>query len=242
MAETTAPSVIASLSEALYAGGAQDPHLTYSLKPVPSEGITDLTLRLDGQVMTASAANAAAKQFTWPGAAVREARASVRFGGTDLGWVNNAGLWAVFQFFEEAERTRRWNVFNDIPWDQVNRDAPEELALCAETFASVELYLPDYVAQGINVVRPYFGRAWFQANWGYEESKHALALGEYLVRSGKRTQDQWLDHQQGILAKEWTRPFETARHDGAFPNVVQKSGSFRAARSSARHCSPAAES
>ena len=28
----------------------------------------------------------------------------MKFGGTDLGWSDNDGLWAVFQFFEEAER------------------------------------------------------------------------------------------------------------------------------------------
>ena len=49
-----------------------------------------------------SAANAAPKQFVWPGAGAREAKASVKFGGTDLGWSSNEGLWAVFQFFEEA--------------------------------------------------------------------------------------------------------------------------------------------
>jgi hypothetical protein len=50
------------------------------------------------------------------------------------------------QFFEKAERERRWNVYTDIPWTQVNREATEDLALCAETFCSVEMYLPDYVA------------------------------------------------------------------------------------------------
>jgi acyl-[acyl-carrier-protein] desaturase len=72
------------------------------------------------------------------------------------------------QFFEKAERERRWNVFSDIPWDKIKKDASEETALCAETFCSVEMYLPDYVAGGINVVRKYFGQSWFQANWGYE--------------------------------------------------------------------------
>lgn len=94
----------AAVSEAFYAGGAQEPRLTYTLKPAPSEGIESLTLRLDGQVLTTSAANAAPKQFVWPGAGTREAKASVKFGGTDLGWSSNEGLWAVFQFFEEAER------------------------------------------------------------------------------------------------------------------------------------------
>jgi type VI secretion system protein ImpL len=94
---------LAALSEALYAGGSQDPRLVYSLRPILSEGVTDMTLRLDGQVLNASTTNTA-KQFVWPGTTVREAKASVKFGGTDLGWVNNEGLWAVFQFFEEAER------------------------------------------------------------------------------------------------------------------------------------------
>ena len=94
----------AALADAFYSGGTADPHLTYNLKPVPTEGIQGLTLRLDGQELTATAAGGAAKQFTWPGAAVRSAKASVKFGGTDLGWSDNDGLWAVFQFFEEAER------------------------------------------------------------------------------------------------------------------------------------------
>jgi len=94
----------AGLADAFYGGGTPDPHLVYTLKPVPSEGIEALTLRLDGQTLTTTAAGGAAKQFAWPGTATREAKASVKFGGTDLGWSDNDGLWAVFQFFEEAER------------------------------------------------------------------------------------------------------------------------------------------
>jgi acyl-[acyl-carrier-protein] desaturase len=129
------------------------------------------------------------------------------------------------EFFEKAERERRWNVFNDVPWDKVNPDAPEELALCAETFCSVEMFLPDYVSQGVNCVRDYFGRAWFQANWGYEESKHALALGEYLVRSGKRTKDAWFDLQRRILDQRWTAPFATGREMTCY-GIVQEMATF----------------
>jgi acyl-[acyl-carrier-protein] desaturase len=128
-------------------------------------------------------------------------------------------------FFEKAERERRWNVFEDIPWDRVNKDAPEEIALCAEAFFSGEAYLPDYVAQGINVVRPYFGNAWFQANWGYEESKHSLALGEYLMRSGKRTPEQMFDLHNRIFDKRWTMPFTTARQM-TFYGCVQEMATF----------------
>ena len=128
-------------------------------------------------------------------------------------------------FFEKAERERRWSVFNDIPWDKVNKDASEDLAWCAETFCSVEMYLPDYVAGGINLVRKYFGQAWFQANWAYEESKHSLALTHWLVRSGKRTEGQMFDLQSQILSKQWQLPFETPRRM-TFYGCVQEMATF----------------
>ena len=129
------------------------------------------------------------------------------------------------EFFEKAERERRWSVFTDIPWDEINPDVSDNLALCAETFASVEMYLPDYVAGGINVVRDYFGTTWFQANWGYEESKHSLALGEWLVRSGKRTRDQWFDLQQDLMTRKWEIPFKTARQMTAY-GIFQEQATF----------------
>ena len=128
-------------------------------------------------------------------------------------------------FFQKAERERRWNPFDDIPWDKVNKDASEELALCAETFCGVEMYLPDYVAGGLNVVRKCFGQAWFQANWAYEESKHALVLTEYLLRSGKRTDEQMVDFQNRIFDKTWERPFDTARMMTLY-GVIQEMATF----------------
>jgi acyl-[acyl-carrier-protein] desaturase len=128
-------------------------------------------------------------------------------------------------FFDKAERERRWNPFEDVPWDKVNKNASEELALCAETFCGVEMYLPDYVAGGINVVRKCFGQAWFQANWAYEESKHALALTEYLLRSGKRTDEQMVDFQNKIFDKTWERPFHTPRQMTLY-GVIQEMATF----------------
>jgi len=128
-------------------------------------------------------------------------------------------------FFQKAERERRWNPFDDIPWDKINKNASDELALCAETFCGVEMYLPDYVAGGINVVRKSFGQAWFQANWAYEESKHALALTEYLLRSGKRTDEQMVDFQNHIFDKTWELPFKTPREMTLY-GVIQEMATF----------------
>ena len=95
----------AAFSDGLYAGGSVDPHLSYTLKPLPSEGIQNLTLHIDGQTLTSSASGAAPKPFAWPGGGTHEARASVKFGnGPDLEWSSNEGLWAVFQFIGQAEK------------------------------------------------------------------------------------------------------------------------------------------
>ncbi len=123
-----------------------------------------------------------------------------------------ARLYGMYKtFFARAEEERRWNPLKDVPYEKINRDAPESLVTVAETFCCVESFLPDYVASGINVVRPYFGQAWFSANWAYEESKHSLALMEYLLRSGRRTEEQMFDLQAQLMETKWTMPFTTAR-------------------------------
>lgn len=115
-------------------------------------------------------------------------------------------------FFEHAERTRRWRLDDDLPWELAGASPRDPvLAACAEVFAGVEMYLPDYVSSGMNLVRDRFGQAWFLANWAYEESKHALALREYLLRSGQRTAEQIREHEQRIFAARWDLPFSTVR-------------------------------
>ena len=128
-------------------------------------------------------------------------------------------------FFDKAEEERRWNPYRDIPWDKVNRDISDEAALCAETFCAVESYLPDYVSKGINLVRKSFGQAWFAANWAYEESKHSIALQEYLVRSGKRTENQMFDLQARLKDLEWELPFTTAQQMTLY-GVFQEMATF----------------
>jgi acyl-[acyl-carrier-protein] desaturase len=116
------------------------------------------------------------------------------------------------EFFERAERKRRWSVFDDIPWDRWDPAwASTSRALCCETFCAVETYLPDYVAEGANMFRTSFGQSWFVANWAYEESKHGLALREYLLRSGQRSHEEMATFEQRIQSKRWTMPFDEPR-------------------------------
>jgi len=74
---------------------------------------------------------------------------------------------------------------------------------------AVELFLPDYTSKILHLVRASRGRAWFQANWGYEESKHSLALEMWLTRSGSRTERQVCEFGEMILGREWNLPYAT---------------------------------
>src|SRR4051812_18412451 len=78
-------------------------------------------------------------------------------------------LWRLYRdFFDQAEKKRRWSVRDDIPWDECNPQLDPAIADVVESFTAVELYLPDYTSKILPVVRPSRGRVWFYANWGYE--------------------------------------------------------------------------
>jgi acyl-[acyl-carrier-protein] desaturase len=59
---------------------------------------------------------------------------------------------------ETADSKRRWNIFNDIPWDKLNvSKITESTAQCVEPFCSEELYVPDYSSKGLELARSMFG-------------------------------------------------------------------------------------
>lgn len=106
----------AAFSDAIYAGGASDPHFTYTLKPVPSEGIQAMGLHLDGQEFTYSGGDPTPKQFVWQGSGAHGAKATIKFGSTDLAWASYDGLWAIFQFFNQADTWHPAGNGNILEW------------------------------------------------------------------------------------------------------------------------------
>jgi acyl-[acyl-carrier-protein] desaturase len=121
-------------------------------------------------------------------------------------------IWKIYQeFFDLAERRRRWNLRHDIPWDQCNPNTSKAVADVVESFCAVELFLPDYVGKFLPLVRGTRGRAWFAANWGYEESKHSMVMQEWLVRSGHRTEEQIEEVQNWAVIGEWELPTDDVR-------------------------------
>jgi acyl-[acyl-carrier-protein] desaturase len=49
------------------------------------------------------------------------------------------------------------------------------------------------------------------ANWGYEECKHSMALGDWLLRSGHRSDEQMADLEGEVFSHEWGLPYDNAR-------------------------------
>jgi acyl-[acyl-carrier-protein] desaturase len=115
------------------------------------------------------------------------------------------------KFFHQAEERRRWNIERDIPWDKANGQTSERTAKIIESFSAVEMYLPDYTSKMMHMIRRSRGRAWFQANWGYEESKHSLTLDRWLIASGNRTPEQMEAFADELLGEEWELPFDHPR-------------------------------
>ncbi len=120
-------------------------------------------------------------------------------------------FWTLYrEFFDKAEKKRRWSIADDIPWSQCNSHLDPAVCHVVESFCAVELYLPDYTSKILPVVRPSKGRVWFYANWGYEESKHSLALGDWLLRSGARSEEQMADLERSVFEHEWNLPQDSA--------------------------------
>jgi acyl-[acyl-carrier-protein] desaturase len=119
---------------------------------------------------------------------------------------------AYLEFCNVAERKRHWDIFDDVPWDQLDDSLnSESKAARIEIYCAEEFYLPDYTAGGIELTRSIFGAAWFQARWSYEESKHGLVFREYLTRSGIRSQQDFARFEDAVFAAKWKLPFATRR-------------------------------
>jgi acyl-[acyl-carrier-protein] desaturase len=114
-------------------------------------------------------------------------------------------------YFDRAEKKRRWSLRDDIPWEECNGALDPAIADVVQTFCAVELFLPDYVSKLMPQVRANRGRAWMIANWGYEESKHSLALGDWLLRSGMRSEEQMAELDSEVFQQEWNLPHDNAR-------------------------------
>src|SRR5208282_5546720 len=130
------------------------------------------------------------------------------------------------EFLETAENKRRWNIFNDIPWEKLDAGkASAEVGDRVEIFCTEELYVPDYSSRGLDLSRSMFGMAWFQTCWAFEESRHGLVFREYLTRSGLRSPAQFEALEAVTFAKAWSLPFKTVRQMACY-GALQEAATY----------------
>jgi type VI secretion system protein ImpL len=118
---TLTPSFVTFFNNAVafadfaYGGGTPDPHFTYTLKPVPIEGIQSASLQFDGQSLSYSNSDAAPapKQFVWQATGAHEAKVTLN-SATVL--INYDGLWAIFYAFNNAETWHNSGNNNILDW------------------------------------------------------------------------------------------------------------------------------
>jgi type VI secretion system protein ImpL len=91
----------AAFSDFLYAGG--DPHFSYTLKPVATEGVQRLGLEIDGQKLDFAGGTPVAKQFNWQPSGPHDAKGTYTAEGASFS--ENGGLWAIFRMFGEADKS-----------------------------------------------------------------------------------------------------------------------------------------
>jgi type VI secretion system protein ImpL len=102
----------AAFSDFLYAGG--DPHFTYSLKPVPTETVTKIGLDIDGKKLDYTGGTPTATQFTWQAGGVHGAKGT--YGAEGGSFSDNAGTWAIFRLFADADKGPASGGAGDYDW------------------------------------------------------------------------------------------------------------------------------
>jgi type VI protein secretion system component VasK len=92
----------AAFSDAAFPGGSPELHFTYTVKPELTPAMDTVHLSIDGTPVDFTAANSAAKTFTWPGNK-QGVQMSLKFkGGSPIIYPGYDGLWGIFKFFSDG--------------------------------------------------------------------------------------------------------------------------------------------
>ncbi len=107
----------AGFSDAVYPGGSSAPRLAYTLRGSAPQAVQSLTLSIDRQSLNVPRGRQVSQGFIWPGAGSQEVRLTGKFGGgPDLAFASYDGLWAVFEFFGDADRWQTSGNVHRLDW------------------------------------------------------------------------------------------------------------------------------
>ena len=91
----------AEFTDTLFPNGSPTIRLTFALRQLPSKGIDQATVVIDGQTL----ASTARQQFTWTGGDASNVSLTATSGAVTLPPLTGQGPWSLFEFFQGADWT-----------------------------------------------------------------------------------------------------------------------------------------
>ena len=108
-------SQAAKLSYALYGDSGTDPNYHYTLTPKNSDQVDMFEVSVNGDL--SKLPGGTGKAYVWPGSSSPSFKLSLDLkGGTGLGVQSRDGLWSVFHFFADADRTMASGSSYEFLW------------------------------------------------------------------------------------------------------------------------------
>jgi type VI secretion system protein ImpL len=119
----------AAFSEIMFKDDSPEPHLSFTVQPIPTEALPTVMLSLDGEPIRSSASgNISQARIDWPGSA-HEAKLTAGIGAAEVTLVGPySGPWAVFQLFAVADEWRSVPNGYRVGWELTTRTQRAALA------------------------------------------------------------------------------------------------------------------
>ncbi len=139
-------SQLMKFSMALYGDAGTEPDMSYSLRPLPSDRVSEFAITVNGEVARLKANQS--HTFKWPGQGTRGFVLTLKLGGADFPTGEEyAGNWALFRFFADADRQPAPNTFLFVfRTGQQNKSTGLNYSIAAETGGGPAVFSKDFLS------------------------------------------------------------------------------------------------
>ena len=147
-------SQLMRFSNALYGESGTDPDMSYMLRPLASDRVSEFAITVNGETVRLKTNQSHA--FKWPGQGTRAFTLTLKLGGADLPTGEDyTGNWALFRFFADADRQPAPNTFLFVfRSGQQNKSTGLNYSLAADTGGGPAVFSKDFLSTLKSCVLP----------------------------------------------------------------------------------------
>ncbi len=147
-------SQLMRFSNALYGESGTDPDMSYTLRPLASDRVSEFAITVNGETVRLKANQSHA--FKWPGQGTRGFTLTLKLGGADLPTGEDYnGNWALFRFFADADRQPAPNTFLFVfRSGQQNKSTGLNYSIAADTGGGPAVFSKDFLSTLKSCVLP----------------------------------------------------------------------------------------